>query len=150
MMKNAQLISAEAARVEAIAALGQMSQNVDLNQVEREKNEKADADRREAKRKGKTLQTILDEYLGKGRLKPRTIDTYQKLCRLYLSDWLERPAEEITRDMVKARHMEIARGKRQRQALKKDITTTAGTQEGHYHNGRHSRRTLPQRQASRR
>jgi len=81
-----------------------MSQNVDLNQVEREKNEKADADRREAKRKGKTLQTILDEYLGKGRLKPRTIDTYKNFAG-YISltgwsDWLKRSPGTWSRPVI--------------------------------------------------
>jgi len=121
-------ITVEQARKRAEGILADMGKGIDPNQVKREADQQAEEDRREAKRKGKSLQTILDEYLGKGRLKPRTIDTYQKLCRLYLSDWLERPAEEITRDMVKIRHMEIARGKRQRQALKKDLTTTAGKQ----------------------
>jgi hypothetical protein len=54
------------------------------------------------------------------------VTTYQDLFRLYLSDWLNKPAAEITRDMVKELHRDIATGKRQRQALKKEIDTEKG------------------------
>lgn len=126
MMKSVKLISAEEARKEAIGFLGDMSKGIDPNQLKRETIKKVEDKIREKKQQGITLQAALEEYLQKGNLKPRTMQVYRDLCRLYLSDWLERPAAEITRDMVKTRHLEIASGKRQRQKLTKEITTETG------------------------
>lgn len=121
MMKSTKLISAEEARKEALVKLGIMATGIDPNQAEREKHQQTEEKIRKEKQQSVTLQDTLDEYLQKGNLKPRTIKTYKDLFRLYLADWLNRPATEITRDMVKRRHKEIATGKRQRQKLKKDI-----------------------------
>lgn len=126
MMKSIKLISAEDARKEALAKLGEMAQGIDPNQVERENIRQAEEKRREEKLHSFTLQAALDEYLEKGKLKPRTVTTYQDLFRLYLADWLNRPAAEITRDMVKHRHQEIATGKRQKQSFKKKIDKNHG------------------------
>ncbi len=123
MLKSAKLISAEEARKEALAKLGEMAQGVDPNQVERDNNQQAAKKRREEKQQSVTLQAVLDDYLQKGKLKPRTVKTYRDLFRLYLADWLDRPATEITRDMVKHRHQDIATGKRQRQVFKKGADT---------------------------
>jgi integrase len=121
MMKSSKLISAEKARNEALTKLGEMAQGIDPNQVEREKIKREKEKRQEAKQRSFSLQQALDEYLQKGKLRPRTIATYRSLFQLYLSDWLEQPAVEITRDMVKRRHQEIASGKRIRRVLKKKI-----------------------------
>ena len=126
MMKSVKLISAEDARREAKIKLGDMAAGIDPNEVERERIRLDDEKRREEKQLGITLQTALDEYVKKGKLKPRTVTTYKDLFRLYLADWLNRPAAEITRDMVKARHADIANGKRQRQVLDKEIDTKKG------------------------
>lgn len=123
MLKSSKLISAEEARKEALATLGTMAQGVDPNQVERDNIQQAEKKRREEKQQSVTLQAVLDDYLQKGKLKPRTVKTYQDLFRLYLADWLDRPATEITRDMVKHRHQDIATGKRQRQVFKKGADT---------------------------
>lgn len=123
MMKSFKLISAEDARREAKIKLGEMASGIDPNEVEREKNRRDEEKRKEEKQLGFTLQSALDEYLKKGKLKPRTVTTYNDLLRLYLGDWLNRPAIEITRDMVKERHLEIATGKRQRKKLIKEIDT---------------------------
>lgn len=123
MLKSVKLISAEEARKEALVKLGEMSQGVDPNQVEREKNRQDEERRRDEKQKSITLQAVLDDYLQKGKLKPRTVKTYHDLFRLYLADWLDRPATEITRDMVRQRHLEIATGKRQRQVFNKEADT---------------------------
>lgn len=117
-------ITAEIARKQAEAELADMGRGIDPNQKKRQARQKIEAE----KQQGVSLQKALDEYLQKGKLKPRTITTYQDLFRLYLADWLNRPAAEITRDMVKSRHQEIATGKRQRQAIKKG-TNTKTTQE---------------------
>lgn len=126
MMKSVKLISAEDARREAKIKLGDMAAGIDPNGVEREKNRKDEEKRQEEKQQGITLQTALDDYVQKGKLKPRTVTTYQDLFRLYLADWLNKPAVEITRDLVTERHRDIAAGKRQRQALKKEIDTVKG------------------------
>jgi len=80
----------------------------------------------EEKAHSTTLQEALNDYLNKGKLKPRTVSTYKDLCRLYLADWLDKPAAEITREMVKTRHTEIASGKRQRKKLQNEITKAGG------------------------
>ncbi|MFA6498008.1 MAG: integrase family protein [Desulfurivibrionaceae bacterium] len=124
MLKGAKLVSAEEARKEALAKLGEMAQGVDPNQVERDNILQAAKKRREEKQQSITLQAVLNDYLQKGKLKPRTVKTYHDLFRLYLADWLDRPATEITRDMVKHRHQDIATGKRQRQVFKKEAGST--------------------------
>lgn len=121
MMKSSKLISAEEARREALVQLGVMAQGIDPNQAKRQANSLAEEKRIEKKQQSITLQATLDQYLQKGKLKPRTITTYRNLFQLYLADWLPRPAINITRDMVKSRHLEIATGKRQRQQLTKEI-----------------------------
>jgi len=122
MMKSTKLINAEEARREAKIKLGEMAGGVNPNEEKRQ----VILQEKEEKKKGITLQTALNDYLGKGKLKPRTLTTYKDLCRLYLSDWLNRPAADITRDMVKERHREIANGKRTRQKLTKEIATDSG------------------------
>ncbi len=118
-------ITAEMARKQAEGSLADMGRGIDPNQKKRQARAKV----AEEKQHAVTLQQVLDEYLQKGKLKPRTVTTYHDLFRLYLSDWLNRPAAEITRDMVKNRHQEIATGKQQRQVLKKETNTkTAGSE----------------------
>jgi len=119
---TADKITVEMARKQAEGTLADMGRGVDPNEDKRQARKR----KKEEDRQKITLQTALDEYLQKGNLKPRTIKVYQDLCRLYLADWLEQPAAEITRDMVKTRHLAIASGNRQRQALKKEITTETG------------------------
>lgn len=110
-------VTAETARKQAEGVLADMGRGIDPNQEKRQARQKVEEDKRQVI----TLQVALDEYLKKGKLKPRTVKTYDDLFRLYLADWLQRPATEITRDMVKARHQEIATGKRQKPVLKKEI-----------------------------
>jgi len=126
MMKSAKLTTATEARKEAKIKLGAMAAGINPNEEEREKNRQVEEKRLKEKQQGITLQTALDDYVKKGKLKPRTVTTYQDLFRLYLADWLNKPAAEITRDMVKDRHRDIASGKRQRQELTKEIDTKKG------------------------
>lgn len=115
-------ITAEMARKQAEVTLADMGRGIDPNQ----KKLKAKQETAVARQRGATLQQVLDEYLQKtggrkGKLKPKTIKIYQDVFRLYLHDWLDRPATEITREMVRTRHQEVATGKRQRQVLKNAI-----------------------------
>jgi len=58
------------------------------------------------KRKGITLQQMLDEYLRakSGKLKPRTVSDYQKALNETWSDYLDKPLSKITREVVKKRN----------------------------------------------
>ena len=63
-----------------------------------------------AREKGITLAEVLDRYfIARQELKPRTVTTYRDLFRLYLSDWMRQPIEHITKDMVAARHLKVAK-----------------------------------------
>jgi integrase len=122
MMQSTQLISAKDARKRALATLGKMAEGIDPNGAKQQARQKTEDNEQQAV----TLQAALNDYVNKGNLKPRTVTTYQDLCRLYMTDWLLKPATDITRDMVKARHKEIANGDRKRQKLTKEIATTGG------------------------
>lgn len=119
---TADKITAEKARKQAEGTLTDMGRGIDPNEEKRQARRQVE----EEQQQSISLQTALNEYLNKGKLKPRTVQTYKDLCRLYLADWLEKPAAEITRDMVKARHADIAAGKRQRQKLSKVVTNSTG------------------------
>lgn len=119
---TADKITAEKARKQAEALLVDMGKGIDPNEEKRQARQKTESDEQQTV----TLQKALDEYVGKGKLKPRTIATYKDLCRLYLADWLDKPAADITRDMVRERHKEIANNKRARRNLAKEITTAGG------------------------
>ena len=110
---TADKITAEGARKRAQALLAAMGEGIDPNESKREAQRQMEEERKQQI----TLQDALDEYVGKGTLKPRTISTYKDLLRLYLADWLLKPAADINRDMVKARHADIASGNRDRRKL---------------------------------
>lgn len=85
------------------------------------KGENPNQKKREAKIKGATLQEVFDDYLSRRKLKPRTVENYKDLFRLYLSDWMKKPVIEITRDMVDRRHGEIAKGERGRKVYRREV-----------------------------
>jgi hypothetical protein len=103
---NADLMSTDVARQRARELLMTMSQGINPN------NERRNRAKEELKKKEQcqTLQELLDEYIQKGNLKAATARAYQNNLRLYLAEWLSMPAADITRDMVLARHKEIAAG----------------------------------------
>ncbi|MGD0234618.1 MAG: integrase family protein [Syntrophorhabdales bacterium] len=91
--------TAEQARREAIHTLSDLGKGIDVNR------EKA-----RAREKGITLSEVLDRYFtARQELKPRTVTTYRALFRLYLKDWMKQPIEHITKDMVAARHLRVAK-----------------------------------------
>ena len=115
-------ITAEAARRQAEGLLADMGRGLDPNEGKRQARRRTE----EQKRQSITLQQALDEYIQKpngrtGQLKSRTVKIYQDMFRLYLADWLHRPASGITRAMVSERHQEIATGKRQRKSFTKKV-----------------------------
>ena len=66
-----------------------------------------------AKRKNKVEQTVLvdvlEMYLADRDLKPYTIKDYRYKLRLGFSDWLKKPVNSITEDMVLKRHKKISK-----------------------------------------
>jgi len=112
---TADKITAELARKRAEGMLADMGKGSDPNEGKRQ----ARKDTEEKKQKAVTLQAALDDYVQKGNLKESTITNYKDLFKTYLSDWLTRPAANITRDMVLERHLGIANGKRRYQTLQK-------------------------------
>lgn len=103
----------EQARDEAKRILAMMAQGINPNEVKKEK--KAEDQRQqevvEAKKKqrGITLAKVLDDYMrSRGdSLKQSTRYIYQCVVSSSLSDWMETPIEDITREMVEQRHREI-------------------------------------------
>lgn len=118
---NHPTLSVKEARKESGKKVAALNDGINVTKEKQDKKKAEVVRLQEEKAHSTTLQEALNEYVNKGKLKPRTVSTYNDLCRLYLSDWLDKPAVEITREMVKARHAEIATGKRQRQKLSKEI-----------------------------
>jgi len=65
------------------------------------------------KRKNKIEQTalgeVLEQYLADRDLKPYTIKDYRYKLKLGFSDWLNKPVNSITEDMVMKRHKKISK-----------------------------------------
>jgi hypothetical protein len=78
------------------------------------------ADPEGARRVGTTLREALDDYVKVKDLSARSVRDYRHNVETYLSAWLDRPLQEITREMVEVRHREIAAEieKRHRAAVK--------------------------------
>jgi integrase len=92
------ILTPDEARKLAIEAMSKMNRGIDIAK------EKA-----QARDRGMKVCEVLDSYfISRTNLKPRTEKTYRDLFRLYLSDWLNAPIAEITKDMVARRHLKIA------------------------------------------
>jgi len=63
----------------------------------------------EANPKSKTLQGVFDIYLGDTDLKPLTIKDYTQKLKWGFSDWLGKPVDRITKDMIKERHAVLSK-----------------------------------------
>jgi hypothetical protein len=61
-----------------------------------------------ARRAGTTLREALEEYVKVKGLGARTVRDYRLKVKTYLSAWLDRPLQEITREMVEVRRQDIA------------------------------------------
>jgi len=93
------VLTADDARKRAIKALAELGDGIDVN-----------AQKARQRDRGDTVDDMLKSYfLARQELKPRTVKTYRDLFRLYLSDWMGKPVGEITKDMVSARHLKIAK-----------------------------------------
>lgn len=123
---NYPTLTVKEARKECGKKVASLNDGVNVTKEKQDRKQAEVVRMQEEKAHSTTLQEALNEYVNKGKLKPRTMSTYKDLCRLYLADWLEKPAAEITREMVKARHTEIASGKRERKKLLKEIVKASG------------------------
>jgi integrase len=121
-------LSLKTAKQKAGEAAVSLGKGINPNEAERQKRRqdeevKAEQTRQEdearnqsdaLKARQTTLQKNLDTYLDKRNLKLGTRKLYEKLVMLHLSDWLDRPVCEITKDMITDRHTQIAKGERGR------------------------------------
>jgi integrase len=96
MLKPYGVITPEAARIEANKIISKLYDGIDVN-----------AEKVKSSLRGITLAETLKDYFETKKLKPRTVQTYDDLFRLYLSDWLKKPIAWITKDMVATRHRKI-------------------------------------------
>jgi hypothetical protein len=73
-----------------------------------------------ARRDRTTLREALEDYVKVKNLRARSIRDYRHKVETYLSAWLDCPLQEITGEMVKVRHRDIAAEieKRHRAAVK--------------------------------
>ena len=94
---RASLFTLAEARVEAKAKLSQMANGIDPV-----------AAKRQEEVAGITLKKSFEKYLETRTLKPGSVTTYQKLFRLYMTDWLDKPIASITKEMVAKRHKKIS------------------------------------------
>jgi len=94
---RASLFTLAEARVEAKAKLSQMASGIDPVAVKRAE-EVAET----------TLEKAMEKYLETRSLKPGTVLTYNKLFRLYMSDWLKKPISSITKEMIAQRHKRVS------------------------------------------
>ena len=55
-----------------------------------------------------TLRHVLESYLKRTDLRPKSVKAYRSAVETHLEPWLDRPLSEITREMVEERHKAIA------------------------------------------
>ncbi|PTW50585.1 tyrosine-type recombinase/integrase [Rhodovulum kholense] len=98
---RADLFAPEVARKKALALLGEMSEGRNPT---------------DEKRRGKveriTLTAAFDQFFAaRDKLSPITVGSYKRTANLYLKAWRTKPLHEITRQMVLAKHQEIAKAR---------------------------------------
>lgn len=94
-------LAAEEARKKASIKRGKLKDGINLN---REKAEK----RAEETAKSLTLGQVLEEYCREQNLRPNTVKQYKGLTKRCLTDWLDKPLNLITKDMVLKKHRELS------------------------------------------
>lgn len=96
---RADLFAPEVARKKALAVLGEMAEGRNPNEEKR----KETAER-------VTLATAFERFFeARNKLSPHTVTNYGRTAKLYLKAWRKKPMNQITRQMVLAKHQEIAR-----------------------------------------
>lgn len=96
---RADLFAPEIARKKALALLGEMTEG--RNPTEEKRKETGER---------VTLATAFERFFAaRDKLSPITVNSYGRTAKLYLKAWRNKPMNEITRQMVLAKHLEIAR-----------------------------------------
>ena len=102
------LLTPDLARRDARKILSDLARGVDVNR------EKA-----MARNKGITLEEVIEGYFKtRPNLRARSVTSYKSLISNHLSEWLKKPMDEITGEMVSRKHLEIASKAGQVQANK--------------------------------
>ncbi len=91
-------LTLDAARKKAIRILGEMANGLDP------------VTGRRGKRSNVTLQEVFDKYLAVRKLRPMTMNVYRQQIVGRLSDWLELPVTQISKDMIQDRHKKLSSG----------------------------------------
>jgi len=92
------IIDPDRARKKAKSVLGEMTDGVDPNQAKAKSRER-----------GQTLQDIFDQYLAaRPQMKHHTKQVDKSLLNCHMADWLNKPIQEISKEMVAKRHLKIA------------------------------------------
>ncbi|MBT4079883.1 MAG: integrase family protein [Gammaproteobacteria bacterium] len=86
------------ARVKAAEILTEINRGADPNE-----------EKRKARARSLTLQESLDDYIKDHELKPVTERDYRQKMKWGFSDWLGKPASDITDNMVLARHKKLTK-----------------------------------------
>lgn len=94
---KADAVSVTEARKLARIRIGEMHQGVDPNAVKRERKASAQRD-------SLTLAEGLAIYLAERELRPETRRTYERDLRITFGDFLDRPLNQLTPDVVRNRH----------------------------------------------
>jgi len=93
------VITADDARNNAKDALTDLRKGIDINK-----------EKSKSRERGITLQRVFDDYqTARPDMRPWTIAVDKGLLNCHLSDWLKKPISEITDDMIKRRHLKIAK-----------------------------------------
>ena len=92
------VVDPDRARKKAKSVLGDMTDGIDPNQ------EKA-----KSRERGLTLKEIHEKYqAARPQMKRHTVQVDKSLLNCHMSDWLNKPIQEITKEMVAKRHLKIA------------------------------------------
>lgn len=101
-------VNADDARFEANRLLSELRQGIDPRLEKKRRQKIQDAEWAAEKHAQKlTLASVLADYLNRKNLKEGSVDNYRIVANAYLSDWMNRPLTEITKDEVENRFNEI-------------------------------------------
>lgn len=93
------VFTAEAARKKALVLLGEMADGANPNERKRQK-----------KAESVTLARAFEEFFeAKPHLSSHTVQGYGRSAEVYLKTWRNKPLNQITRQMVLAKHKEVSR-----------------------------------------
>ena len=96
---RADVFAPEIARKKALAVLGEMTEGRNPNEEKRKETVER-----------VTLEKAFERFFqARTKLSPITVNSYTRTVKLYLKAWRTKPMHDLTRQMVLARHQEIAK-----------------------------------------